>query len=115
MMKKAPIRVAVTGAAGNIGYALLFRIASGEMFGPYQPVILQMLEIPVEAAMKGNERLDGCVSHAPQPGPGSRAGASHLMPSGHRAGSRKVSANQAPLPNERSVSSVNVYIDPPSE
>ncbi len=36
-----PIRVAVTGAAGNIGYALIFRIASGQMFGPDQPVILQ--------------------------------------------------------------------------
>lgn len=41
-----PIRVAVTGAAGNIGYALLFRIANGDLFGPDQPVILQMLEIP---------------------------------------------------------------------
>ncbi len=52
-MSKAPIRVAVTGAAGQIGYSLLFRIAAGEMFGPDQPVILQMLEIPVEAAMNG--------------------------------------------------------------
>ncbi|MDO5531346.1 malate dehydrogenase [Sutterella sp.] len=43
-MKKTPIRVSVTGAAGNIGYSLLFRIASGSMFGPDQPVILQMLE-----------------------------------------------------------------------
>ena len=51
-MSKAPIRVAVTGAAGQIGYALLPRIASGSMFGPDQPVILQLLEIPVEAAMK---------------------------------------------------------------
>ncbi len=42
----SPIRVAVTGAAGNIGYALLFRIANGDLFGPQQPVILQMLEIP---------------------------------------------------------------------
>ena len=41
----APIRVTVTGAAGNIGYALLFRIANGDLFGPNQPVILQMLEI----------------------------------------------------------------------
>ena len=47
---KKPIRVAVTGAAGNIGYALLFRIASGEMLGKDQPVILQMLEIPDEKA-----------------------------------------------------------------
>lgn len=43
---KAPIKVAVTGAAGNIGYALLFRIASGDCFGKDQPVILQLLEIP---------------------------------------------------------------------
>lgn len=41
-----PIRVAITGAAGNIGYALLFRIANGDLFGPDQPVILQLLEIP---------------------------------------------------------------------
>jgi malate dehydrogenase len=45
-MSKKPVRVAVTGAAGQIGYALLFRIASGEMLGKDQPVILQLLEIP---------------------------------------------------------------------
>ena len=53
---KSPVRVAVTGAAGQIGYALLFRIASGEMLGKDQPVILQMLELPMEkaqAALKG--------------------------------------------------------------
>ena len=55
-MVKQPVRVAVTGAAGQIGYALLFRIASGEMLGPDQPVILQLLEIP--PAMKA---LDGVV------------------------------------------------------
>ena len=49
---KAPVRVAVTGAAGQIGYALLFRIASGEMLGKDQPVILQLLEIPTEGAQK---------------------------------------------------------------
>lgn len=43
---KSPIRVAVTGAAGNIGYALLFRLASGDCFGKDQPIILQLLEIP---------------------------------------------------------------------
>jgi malate dehydrogenase len=43
---KIPIRVAVTGAAGQIGYALLFRIASGQMFGPDQPLILHLIEIP---------------------------------------------------------------------
>ena len=53
---KAPVRVAVTGAAGQIGYALLFRIASGEMLGKDQPVILQLLELPLDkaqAALKG--------------------------------------------------------------
>ncbi len=43
---KTPIKVAVTGAAGQIGYALLFRIASGQMFGPDQPLILHLIEIP---------------------------------------------------------------------
>ena len=49
-MSKKPVRVAITGAAGQIGYALLFRIASGEMLGKDQPVILQLLEIPDEKA-----------------------------------------------------------------
>ncbi len=62
-MKKAPIRVAVTGAAGNIGYALLFRIASGAMFGPNQPVALNLIEIePGMAALKGVAmELDDCA------------------------------------------------------
>ena len=51
-MTKKPVRVAVTGAAGQIGYALLFRIASGEMLGKDQPVVLQLLEIPDEKAQK---------------------------------------------------------------
>ena len=51
-MSKQPVRVAVTGAAGQIGYALLFRIASGEMLGKDQPVLLQLLEIPDEKAQK---------------------------------------------------------------
>ena len=53
---KKPIRVAVTGAAGQIGYSLLFRIASGEMLGPDQPISLQLLELPIDkaqAALKG--------------------------------------------------------------
>ncbi|HEY5929193.1 MAG TPA: malate dehydrogenase [Burkholderiales bacterium] len=62
---KAPVRVAVTGAAGQIGYSLLFRIASGEMLGKNQPVILQLLEIPDEkaqAALKGvMMELDDCA------------------------------------------------------
>src|SRR5258707_11456877 len=53
---KSPIRVTVTGAAGQIGYSLLFRIASGEMFGPDQPITLQLIEIP---AMLG--ALEGVV------------------------------------------------------
>ena len=52
MSTKKPVRVAVTGAAGQIGYALLFRIASGEMLGKDQPVILQLLEVPVEGPQK---------------------------------------------------------------
>ena len=47
---KNPVRVAVTGAAGQIGYSLIYRIASGEMLGKDQPVILQMLELPMEKA-----------------------------------------------------------------
>ena len=64
-MTKAPMRVAVTGAAGQIGYALLFRIASGEMLGKDQPVILQLLEIPDEKAQKALKgvmmELDDCA------------------------------------------------------
>lgn len=60
---KNPVRVAVTGAAGQIGYSLLFRIASGEMLGPDQPVILQLLEItPALNALKGVVmELDDCA------------------------------------------------------
>ncbi len=62
---KSPVRVAVTGAAGQIGYALLFRIAAGEMLGRDQPVILQMLELPVDkaqAALRGvMMELDDCA------------------------------------------------------
>jgi malate dehydrogenase len=51
---KTPIRIAVTGAAGNIGYALLFRLASGDCFGKDQPIILQLLEItPAMGALEG--------------------------------------------------------------
>ncbi len=53
-MPASPVRVAVTGAAGQIGYSLLFRIASGELLGPHQPVILQLLEItPALDALRG--------------------------------------------------------------
>jgi malate dehydrogenase len=62
---KKPVRVAVTGAAGQIGYSLLFRIASGEMLGKDQPVILQLLEIPHEKAQKALQgvmmELDDCA------------------------------------------------------
>lgn len=64
-MSKSPLRVAVTGAAGQISYSLLFRIASGAMFGPDQPVILQLIEVPFEKAMKALEgvamELDDCA------------------------------------------------------
>jgi malate dehydrogenase len=60
---KTPVRVAVTGAAGQIGYSLLFRIASGEMLGKDQPVILQLLELtPALNALKGVAmELDDCA------------------------------------------------------
>jgi malate dehydrogenase len=64
-MSTTPIRVAVTGAAGQIGYSLLFRIASGTMFGPSQPVILHLIEIPDEKAMAALQgvcmELDDCA------------------------------------------------------
>ncbi|WP_394064875.1 malate dehydrogenase [Alcaligenes sp. WGS1538] len=64
-MSKPAMRVAVTGAAGQIGYALLFRIASGEMLGKDQPVILQLLELPDEKAQKALKgvmmELDDCA------------------------------------------------------
>jgi malate dehydrogenase len=62
---KKPLRVAVTGAAGQIGYSILFRIASGEMLGKDQPVVLQLLEIPDEKAQKALTgvmmELDDCA------------------------------------------------------
>ncbi|MGA1553553.1 MAG: malate dehydrogenase [Burkholderiaceae bacterium] len=65
MTAKSPVRVSVTGAAGQIGYSLLFRIASGEMLGKDQPVILQLLEIPDEKAQKALRgvmmELDDCA------------------------------------------------------
>ncbi len=59
----SPIRVAVTGSAGQIGYALVFRIASGQVFGPDQPVILHLIEVPpVMSALDGVEmELDDCA------------------------------------------------------
>ncbi|MBI3867021.1 MAG: malate dehydrogenase [Verrucomicrobia bacterium] len=62
-MSNSPIRVAVTGAAGQIGYSLLFRIASGAMFGPQQPVILHLIEIePALPALQGVVmELDDCA------------------------------------------------------
>src|SRR5213594_1825014 len=62
-MNSSPLRVAVTGAAGQIGYALVFRIASGAMFGPDQPIILHLIEIePVLPALSGVVmELDDCA------------------------------------------------------
>ena len=55
---KSPIKVAITGAAGQIGYALVFRVASGAMFGPDQPVALHLIEIPPGfEALKGLKEL----------------------------------------------------------
>ena len=60
---KEPVRVTVTGAAGQIGYALLFRIASGSMLGEEQPIILQLLDItPAMEALNGVKmELDDCA------------------------------------------------------
>jgi len=55
---KTPVRIAVTGAAGQIGYSLLFRIAAGEMLGPDQPVLLQLLELPID---KAQAALNGVI------------------------------------------------------
>ena len=64
-MAKTPLRVAVTGAAGQIGYSLLFRIANGDMLGKDQPVILQLLEIPAEKAQNALKgvmmEIDDCA------------------------------------------------------
>jgi malate dehydrogenase len=62
-MRRSPVRVAVTGAAGQIGYSLLFRIASGAMFGPDQPVILHLIEIESALAALGGVvmELDDCA------------------------------------------------------
>ncbi|GJM21239.1 MAG: malate dehydrogenase [Planctomycetota bacterium] len=64
-MSPAPLHVAVTGAAGQIGYALLPRIAAGQMFGPDQPVVLHMIEIPNEKALAALDgvamELDDCA------------------------------------------------------
>jgi malate dehydrogenase len=62
-MPKTPVQVTITGAAGNIGYALLFRVASGQLFGPKQPVVLRLLEIePALPALDGVVmELDDCA------------------------------------------------------
>ena len=63
ILNQNPIRIAVTGAAGQIGYSLIFRIASGQLCGPNQPVILQLLEItPAMGALEGDAmELDDCA------------------------------------------------------
>ena len=60
---KSPVRVAVTGAAGQIGYSLLFRIANGEMLGRDQPVILQLLELPIDKAQAALKAVYNEVAH----------------------------------------------------
>ena len=63
ILSNNPIRVAITGAAGQIGYSLVFRIASGQLCGPNRPVILQLLEIPpAMGALEGVAmELDDCA------------------------------------------------------
>ena len=84
-MSKKPVRVAVTGAAGQIGYALLFRIASGEMLGKDQPVILQLLEVPVEGPQKALKgvmmELEDCAFCLLYTSPSPRDGLLSRMPS----------------------------------
>jgi malate dehydrogenase len=53
---KKPIKVTITGAAGNIGYALAFRVAAGDVFGPDQPVILRLMELPMTMGPLGGGR-----------------------------------------------------------
>ena len=55
---KKPVKVAITGAAGQIAYSLIFRVADGSMLGPDQPVILQLLEVPVPEVQ---EKLKGTI------------------------------------------------------
>src|SRR5262245_50179507 len=63
MASKTPVRVAITGAAGQIGYSLLYRVAHGDLLGPDQPIILQLLEItPALGALQGVAmELDDCA------------------------------------------------------
>ena len=72
-MSKAPMRVAVTGAAGQIGYSLLFRIASGEMLGKDQPVILQLLDLPQLKCSAKTSRSSFSCSTCRRPSKPSRA------------------------------------------
>ena len=97
-MAKAPMRVAVTGAAGQIGYSLLFRIANGDMLGKDQPVILQLLEIPDEKAQKalqgrddGNRRLRVSVAgrHDGPQRPDDRIQGHRRGPLGRRASAKR--------------------------
>ena len=107
---KTPVRVAVTGAAGQIGYSLLFRIASGEMLGKDQPVILQMLELPMEkaqAALKGvMMELEDCAFPllagmvGTDDAEGRVQGRRH-RPAGRRASARPGHGAQGPAAGER--------------
>jgi len=55
---KKPLKVTITGAAGNIGYALAFRVAAGDVFGPDQPVILQLMELPMTMGPLGGVGME---------------------------------------------------------
>ena len=109
-MSKKPVRVAVTGAAGQIGYALLFRIASGEMLGKDQPVILQLLEIPDEKAQKALKgvmmELEDCAFPllAGMDGarrPDDRLQGRRLRAAGRRASARPRHGAQGPAGGQR--------------
>ena len=59
---KTPVNVAITGAAGQIGYALAFRVASGQMLGPDQPVNLHLLEITLQSWQRDKHRAHGALT-----------------------------------------------------
>ncbi len=96
-MSKAPMRVAVTGAAGQIGYSLLFRIASGEMLGKDQPVILQLLDLPqAQKAVEGRDDGTGRLRV-----PAARRHGRRRQPQRRVQGRRHVPAGRCPSARPR--------------
>ena len=107
---KKPVRVAVTGAAGQIGYTLLFRIADGEMLGRDQPVILQLLELPIDkaqAALQGRDdgarglRVSAARRHDRHRRPEGRVQGRRLRAAGRRQAARARHGAQGPADGER--------------